>query len=118
MLYLNVKTMMRLRGIARPYNWLLQQGITAGTAKKILSGAHRSVSFDILEILCEQLRCTPNELIEWRATDAQAVAGHPLTELRAGAHKELQDLAENLSTMSVAELRKLSRGAQEPPESL
>lgn len=117
MLKMQIHTMLRLRGITTPYTWLCRHGIAPGTARKILTGEHRTVSFDVLEILCEHLHCTPNELLEWQAPDSRAAADHPLQELRAGsAHEDLQYLADNLAHMSVAALRKLSRQTRDLPQ--
>ncbi len=112
MLYFNVKIMCRLRGIPVPYSWMTRNGISPGTAQKLLNGMHRSLPLDVVEKLCDLLRCTPNDLLSWKPNGNEA-ADYPLQALKEADHDGLGNLMNDLSQMSVEELKILSEKAAE-----
>jgi DNA-binding Xre family transcriptional regulator len=74
MFILNVKRILRLRGVEQHYKFLLKLGFTHATAKILLSSRAQRVTLEYLERLCIALNCTPNDLIEWQADNQQPVA--------------------------------------------
>lgn len=83
MFILNVKRIMSLRGIEKHYKFLLNLGFTPATANLLLSSTAQRVTLEYLERLCLALNCTPNDLIEWKAGNAQAVAEtHSINSLK------------------------------------
>lgn len=83
MFILNVKRIMSLRGVEKPYKFLLNLGFTPATANILLSSTAQRVTLEYLERLCLALNCTPNDLIEWQANNTQTVAEtHSINSLK------------------------------------
>ncbi|HRH47746.1 MAG TPA: helix-turn-helix transcriptional regulator [Panacibacter sp.] len=83
MLRFNLTAVFKARGIERPTQYLMQCGFSSGTATKIKSGRSDMLNMRHVEMLCEKLNCTPNDLIEWIPSDKQkAVTNHPLAPLQ------------------------------------
>lgn len=59
---IDVKTLMDKQGISR-YDMAQRIGISYPTMCKIYAGATESIKFDILDGLCRELRCTPNDVL-------------------------------------------------------
>lgn len=72
MITLNIKRVMRLRGIDDHYKMLLDLGFAPATVRRFLRNELRRVDFDHLEKICLALNCTPNDLLEWRPSEKQA----------------------------------------------
>ncbi len=88
MLYFNPKRVFALRGIPNPLTYLMKNGFGRGTANNLLNFNNRSVKFEHLERLCVLLRCTPNDLYDWKpGKDLVAGDDHPLNALKRTASK-------------------------------
>jgi DNA-binding Xre family transcriptional regulator len=93
MLYLNIKRMMRLRGVDSHYHLLLKLGFVPSTARSFLSGEIVLIKLEQLEKLCLALNCTPNDLLEWRPEASQTVSEtHSMNSLKRPAEKDLPKL--------------------------
>lgn len=93
MLILNIKRVLRLRGIEKHYNFLLGLNFVPSTAHNFLKGAVGQIKFEQLEQLCLALNCTPNDLFEWRPEANRAVADtHSLNNLKKKTEKDLPEL--------------------------
>ncbi len=83
MLRFNLTHLFKARGIERPSEYLIESGFSAGTATKIKQGRSHMLNLKHVEMLCEKLNCTPNDLIEWVPTGNQrATESHPLAPLQ------------------------------------
>ncbi len=83
MLRYNLTQIFKARAIERPSQFLREIGFSNGTASKIKQGNSHMLTLRHVEKLCEQLKCTPNDLIEWIPSKGQeAIADHPLEPLR------------------------------------
>lgn len=65
MLYLNLKRVMRLRGIDNHYKLLVDLGFAPATVRNFLGSGVRRIDFEHLERICLALNCTPNDVLEW-----------------------------------------------------
>jgi DNA-binding Xre family transcriptional regulator len=93
MLYLNIKRMMRLRGVDQHYQFLLKLGFVPSTARAFLSGEIVLIKLEQLEKLSLALNCTPNDLLEWQPDASQAVSEtHSMNNLKRTADKDLPKL--------------------------
>lgn len=72
MLYINVKRVLRLRGVENHYKYLMDIGFPPATAKKFLSNQVFRITFENIERFCLALNCTPNDLLEWLPANNQA----------------------------------------------
>ena len=72
MLYLNLKRVMRLRGIEKHNKFLVDLGFAPATVRNLLKNAVWRMDFENLERICLALNCTPNDVLEWLPPDNQA----------------------------------------------
>lgn len=85
MLDLNVKRILDLRGISRPFTFLLENGFIRSTAHKFVHGQVWQIKLDQIEKLCLLLNCTPNDLFEWRpGKNVSAPENHAIKALIKG----------------------------------
>lgn len=109
MLVFNPKRIFTLRGIERPYNYLVKSGVAAPTAQKLLNG--KTIHFKIvhLEKICRILNCTPNDLFEWKPDEGAPVAeNHALKTLeRSGTTRRLTEIIKDIPIERFDELENL-----------
>lgn len=103
MLRFNFANLARMRSDRAPRRFLMDLGLNHVLAAKLLQGEAQSIRLSQLETICEALRCTPNDLLEWKPDGSRSLdPDHPLRSLRS---MHLQDrLADKLRSMSVSEL--------------
>ena len=83
MLILNFRRMFLVRGIQRPFSFLVKQGYSGQFATRVANNHIRELNLNQLEKLCVLLNCTPNDLLQWIPSQAdQDNLAHPLTPLR------------------------------------
>jgi len=66
MLDLNLKRLFEMRGITRPFTFMLKNGFIRSTAHNFVHGQVWQIKLEQIEKLCLLLNCTPNDLFEWR----------------------------------------------------
>ncbi|MFV0376070.1 MAG: helix-turn-helix domain-containing protein [Mangrovibacterium sp.] len=82
MLVFNFSRVLKIRGIDKSFNYFTKHGFSANFACRIKNNQGREINLKHLESLCLLLRCTPNDLLEWRPDATMADAGeHPLKAL-------------------------------------
>ncbi len=108
MLYLNLGPIFAIRGIKRPYSFLVKSGFTSHAARTILHSQTRSFKLDHIEDLCRILVCEPNDLLAWKP-DPQVTyaAQNPLEKLSISASEPT--LNDTLATMPLSELKKATK---------
>lgn len=108
MLYLNLNPVLRLRGIEKPFSFLVRSGFSNHTAHYLLSTSPRAIRLDHLEKLCLLLRCVPNDIIGWRPDPDTFIDDNtPLKNLRDNESSSF-DLKSTLMNLPLNELRSLS----------
>lgn len=65
MLKYNISRMFRIRGIHRPYTYLVRRGFKPNYVSRLLNGKVGSLRMEHLEKVCLELNCTPNDILEW-----------------------------------------------------
>lgn len=97
MLFLNIKRVMRLRGVEDHYRFLLNLGFVPSTAHAFLRGTIVLIKLEQIEKLCAALNCTPNDLLEWRPNADQSLAAtHSLNALKKKTDKDLPELLRDI----------------------
>lgn len=97
MLYLNIKRLMRIRGIDNHYKFILDLGFAPATVRNLLSNAVWRINFDHLEKFCLALNCTPNDILQWQPPDNQANAeAQALIKLKRDPAEDLPKLLSSL----------------------
>jgi DNA-binding Xre family transcriptional regulator len=83
MLVFNVSRVLALRGIDAPFAFLVKIGLTRSIAFNLTNYVVANLKIAHLEKICRALNCTPNDLFEWRADEANALGeNHALNGLK------------------------------------
>lgn len=107
MLIFNLKRVLALRGIDKPFTFLVKHGFAPSSATNILKFPPINIKVKTLEKLCFALNCTPNDLFEWRDGGEQALArdNHPLHTLRKEAvNKKISDIMQDIPLEKIGAL--------------
>jgi len=108
-LKLNVEQVFARRGIIHAYTWMRRSGISKSMAINLLKGDYDKFPMTAMSILCEQLWCTPNDLLTWQPLRADAMpAHHPLQAMvPEGGSMSIADKAERLTTAQLKSVNKI-----------
>jgi DNA-binding Xre family transcriptional regulator len=105
MLSFSLTRVASLRGIGKPYKFLVKNGFTPTTATKLANGDIEFLRVDYLEKLSTLLNCTPNDFFEWTPNSRSEDKGdHPLHGLKKS---ELVDLTSTLRGLSMDKIKEL-----------
>ena len=86
MLRYNLKRIFNQKGVLAPAAFLKKAGFKKTTSARLARGSFKEISMENLEKLCLQLRCTPNDLMEWTpAKQNDLDDGQPLAKLLSSA---------------------------------
>lgn len=97
---------MKLRGIDKPYAFLVKNGFVSQTATNMVNNQLGRITPQQMEKLCLALFCTPNDLFEWKpeANSANAET-HPLKALvREKPAPSFSELVKDLPVEKMGEL--------------
>jgi len=97
-----------MRGIEKPYTFLVKAGLSPNTATSILNHNTRSFRLDHIELLCDVLVCEPNDLLAWTPEDDKIYPdNYPLVKLilRPGDTK----LVDTFSKSTYKELKEVTQ---------
>ena len=107
MLTFNLQSILKQRAIPNPFTLMVKAGISAHSATKILNNKTRIFRLDHIEILCQILNCTPNDLLSYTPPkNAPLPETHVLNQLTP--NKNAPQLQETLKTMSIQELQEIA----------
>jgi len=114
MLYLNLTSLFKERGITKPVNLLVKAGFTYYAANELANGRVRSLSLKHLERLCIALNCTPNDVLAWRREEGSAVHDkHPLHKLSPKPDEmAISDVLLQLPVEKLQEVRQFVKGLE------
>lgn len=82
MIKVNLDYILRLRNIRKPYAYLRELGLSHTLAHKLANGTVGGLKNYQMELLCRELYCTPNDLLEWTDGTKPLPEEHPLKDLR------------------------------------
>lgn len=104
MLKANLRQVFESRGVKNPLVLMQKWGISRPTAWNLLDNRVKSISFRHLELICERLNCTPNDLYAWTpGAGVGDVEGHPLRGLMRD--DSAADLVETLKELPLDKLK-------------
>ncbi len=105
MLYLNIKRLFELRGIDKPYSFLVKNGFVSQTATNMINNQVGHIKPKQMEKLCLLLNCTPNDMFDWRP-DANTVVpeNHALHSLVKEKVPSFSEMVKNLPVEKLSEL--------------
>lgn len=105
MLFFNLNRIFTARGIKKGSGYLIKNlGISSATATAINLGRARTITLKHLELLCTNLNCTPNDLLEWQPDSQTDVSNHPLFPLKRTQGTE--EVMQIIQTFSYEKLEK------------
>ncbi len=82
MLKYNISRIISIRGIERPFSFLVKNGFTYNAAHKITNNKIDRLPIKHIEKLCLLFNCTPNDLLEWTPdTNTNINNDHPINQL-------------------------------------
>jgi DNA-binding Xre family transcriptional regulator len=103
MIEFQIKDLMKAKGIKSPYKQLRKAGISHSTAQGYMTGMRHSIYLEHIEIFCNLLRCTPNDLLAW--TPASHAEDYPENPLQAIRKKPTINIEEKLNSMTLEEVK-------------
>jgi len=107
MLTLNLTPIFKARGIERPYTFLVKAGLSPHTATIIIHNSTSVFRLNHIELLCEKLNCTPNDILVWTPNKNQKLSdNHPLTQLKKNDTN--YDIHETLKTIPLEQLKEIA----------
>ena len=107
MFILNLTSIFKVRGIERPYTFLVKAGLSPHTATSILSSSTRVFRLDHIELICEKLNCTPNDLLMWKPDKNKNIGeNHSLTKLKRDQSD--YNIHETLKTIPLDQLNEIA----------
>ena len=108
MLSLNLRPIFSIRGIEKPYSFLVKNGFTSHAANTLLNSKTRVFRLDHIELLCEVLLCEPNDLLLWEPDSGKTIApNNPLNKLIDNAESKT-DLKNSLFNLPYQQLKEIS----------
>ena len=111
MLYFNIKRILDLRGIDKPYAFLAKNGFASQTATNMINNRVGHIKPAQMEKLCLLLNCTPNDLFDWQPDKNTSVPdNHALKSLVK--EKESLSISELVKSLPVEKLGKLGEIVQ------
>lgn len=82
MLNFNLKRILEMRGVDKPFSYLVDKGFYRTVASKLVNNKVVNIKVSHIERLCRVLNCTPNDLFEWQPKENDLLgANHPLNTL-------------------------------------
>ena len=66
MIFFNFSRIFKLKGITRPFSYLVNNGYSAGYATKLTNDRVQEINLDRLEKFCRDFNCTPNDILDFR----------------------------------------------------
>ena len=107
MLTLDINPIIQARGVGKPYTFLVKAGISPQSATMIVNSKARVFRLDHIETICEQLNCTPNDLLSWTPKkNLKLHDNHSLNQLIRD--KKAFKLQDTLKTMSLEQLNQIA----------
>jgi len=105
MLYFNYKKIFELRGITKPFKFLMDNGFSRAKAYNITSSYPSSLSLANLDRMCTVLSCTPNDVLTWvPSKDSQIPETHPLHKLKAAESVSIAALTKDIPISQMPEI--------------
>lgn len=106
MLHFNLKPILAVRQIEKPYAFLVKIGIAPQTAHKIMNDDTHVMRLDNLTLICKALYCEPNDLLQYRQDKNEPIPeNHPLTNLIQKA--EDNQWQQQIKTMPLSKLKQI-----------
>lgn len=112
MLSLNLRPVLKARGIEKPYTFLVKAGLLSHSSTKVLNNKTKVFRLKHIELLCKVLLCEPNDLLTWKPDKDEIYADKlPLIKLRQS--ETVNDWKKTLDKMPFQELKEVTKRISE-----
>ena len=106
MLTYNFDRIFKARGIERPFTYLRKAGFSDNFATKIKNNRVKRLNLELIERLCLELHCTPNDLMEWTPDKNQNVnKEHPINNIKKS--EKVVDITKTLNSIPLGKLEEI-----------
>lgn len=103
MLRYNFSRIFKIKGIERPYSFLINHGFSDRLASRLHRNEIRRIDLNTVERLCLLFQCTPDDLMEWVPDQpVKENADHPLHKL-----KRIDPVVDIVKTLNKVPVEKL-----------
>lgn len=108
MLRFRLRQLMDLRGISQQYNFLIRNGFSPNVATRCINDDISQLKLSHITKLCVALKCTPNDLFEWRPNGNMNInENHPLNDLIRD--EKPFHLFSNLNNLSLDQMKEVKQ---------
>jgi len=106
MLKYNFNRIFKARGIERPFTYLRKAGFSDNFATKAKNNRVKRLNLEIIERLCIQLHCTPNDLMEWVPDNGHEIGkDHPINIIKKSV--KVVDITRTLNSVPLGKLEEI-----------
>lgn len=107
MLKYNLNRLFELRGINKPYSFLLDKGYSRNVAYRLTRNRKKLFTPNEIERLCLLFNCTPNDLFEWKPNKTgQDDPKYAIHELNRETRIDFRKLGDDIPIGKLPELQK------------
>lgn len=108
MLIFNPNKMFALRGIDKPYSFLVKNGFTSTMASDLINIRKPLIRTEYLQKICILLNCTPNDLYEWKPDNTTNLPeNHPLKALQKPDYPKISEIIKDFPVEKLSEVQNL-----------
>ena len=107
MLIYNFARIFKARGIDKPFGYLKKAGFSDSFSSKLKNNNVSRLDLKILERLCIQLRCTPNDILEWTPNDNNVDSDHPINKIKK--NDKVIDITKTLNSVPLHKLDEIEK---------
>lgn len=115
MLRFDVMRVMKLRGIQKPWVFLMENGFTRSASNNFFSGNVLELKIWQIEKLCLLLNCTPSDLFDWEPSEhTSAGENHAMRALiREKSAPTIADIVKDLPIEKMEEIGEMLKQLKE-----
>ncbi len=105
MLVFNLSRVLTLRGVEKPFAFLVKIGFYRTIASNLLNNRTVNIKIAHIERLCRALNCTPSDLFEWQSRENDVLGeNHALNSLKRT--KSAQQVSRMLKDLPIDKLER------------
>lgn len=115
MLEFNFDKAFRKRGISRVYSFMIKAGFSNNFTYRATKNKLNGIKLDLLEKLCIELNCTPNDLLEWKEGREKLAPDHELRSLEA-KENDIDKIENSFKRLPMSKLNEIQKIIKEELE--
>ena len=97
MLVFNLSRVLALRGVDKPFSYLVKIGFYRTVASNLLNNKTVNIKISHIERLCRALNCTPSDLFEWKPRENETLGeSHALNSLKRNSAQQFSRILKEI----------------------